>query len=211
MSKTLLLIILFIGCQSKGNSQDAIFKIAKHYYRSEPFEKEFSQFLHHLINDPLLSNKTIHKKTDSTLFFLEGTYLDHRPFFFRGEKSRVILAEKEQSVLIDSINYLQTIYVYQLIGYAPRGAEGVKDVEAEFEKFSRRYKNAFPRNQYREIKRDNERSGQVRDYAGEALNFFPLTIAWASSQSNQENIFAITIRFMVDNNRAHLPKAFYGF
>src|SRR5437762_6030635 len=82
----------FIFFCHQSSAQQIVYDIAKSYYRSNPFENEFSKFLNHLMNDPTLADKIIHKKTDSTLFFLKGVYSSHNPFFFKANKTEVILA-----------------------------------------------------------------------------------------------------------------------
>jgi|SRR5438477_5838345 len=56
------------------SKDDAIFQVARHYLRSNPYNIHFSAFLNHLINDPTLSNKTIQKRSDTSFFFFRGVY-----------------------------------------------------------------------------------------------------------------------------------------
>lgn len=208
MQKLLLALLLFVTLIS--NSQPVVFKIADTYYRSDPFEKPFNKFLEHLVNDPTLENKTIKKKTDSTLFFLEGTYKRHSPFFFRNIGTKIVLAEQEE-IVSDSLQLVQTTYVYQIIGYAPAGESGVEDVKAEFEKFCKKYRNKFGESNYKELTQGDTKSGEMRNYMIERMNFYPLTVAWATTSDKSNNIFAITLRFRMAENTAYLPIPFYGF
>ncbi len=185
-------------------AQQAIYNIAKSYYRSNPFENEFSKFLNHLVNDPTLADKVIHKKTDSTLFFLKGVYASHSPFFFKADKTEIILAEYEEAEN-DSSQYIHTVFVYQLISHATSGEEGIKNVKEEFEKLCRHYKKKFDGNNYKELKTNEKQAGEIRDYSSGYPGFFPLTIAWATSKEHNDNILALTIRFMVFENQAYLP------
>lgn len=209
MKKIYLLLLLLTSLTAYP--QSTYIKISENYYRSAPFNKEFSKFLNHLINDPTIVNKKILKRTDSTLFYLKGTYTTHNPFFFKSIRTGVILAEQEFVVQQDSANLLHTIYAYQLIGYAPPGVEGMKDVKDEFEKFCRHYKKGFWDNKSEEIKKDDGQHGEIRDYSFRYLSFFPLTVAWATSSDHTENIFALTLRFMVVNNIPYLPESPDGF
>ena len=54
----LLLLVLSI---STAHAQK-VYNIAQTYYRINPFNKEFSSFLIRLMDDPILTNKTINKK-----------------------------------------------------------------------------------------------------------------------------------------------------
>jgi hypothetical protein len=197
------LLLLMLSYHLAGHSQETFVKISESYFRSTPFHKEFSRFVSHLMNDPTLINKRILKKTDSTLFFLEGDYSSHNPFFFKSIRTSVILAEKELETG-DSLRPAQTIYIYQLIGYAPSGEDGIKEVKAEYEKFCRRYKKGFSESAYKELKEGDKQSGEMNNFSFNGLSFYPLTAAWATSKTHQDNLFAITIRFKVFNNTAYL-------
>jgi hypothetical protein len=209
MKRSLLLLFLLI--QLSVRAQETFLKISQTYFRSAPFGREFSKFLSHLMNDPTLTDKTINKKNDSTLFFFKGTYSSHNPFFFKALKTKIILAEK-QEVVNDSLNLIHTIYVYQLIGYAPPGEDGARDVKEEFEKFCRRYKKGFWRSYYEKLKaNENQSSGEISNFSFRNQTFYPLTAAWATSMDHNDNVFAITIRFQVYNNSPYLPTVPDGF
>jgi hypothetical protein len=117
------LFLLLICCAAYG--QSSVFKITKEYFRSDPFQKEFSSFLKHLLNDPSLTNKVIEKRTDTSLFYFQGTYTSHNPFFFKPERVEVILAES--MVELDSL-IIDTIYVYQLLAYHSDTMEGKQEL-----------------------------------------------------------------------------------
>ncbi|HEX7902501.1 MAG TPA: hypothetical protein VF487_01385 [Chitinophagaceae bacterium] len=209
MKKVYLLLLLLAALS--GYSQSNYKKISENYYRSVPFDREFSKFLNHLMNDPTIINKKVLKRTDSTLFYLKGSYTTHNPFFFKSIRTDVILAEREEIVEQDSIKFLHTVYAYQLIGYAPPGEEGMKEVKNEFEKFCRHYKKGYFDSKYHELNKDEKETGEVRDYSFKYLNFFPLTVAWATYSNHNNNLFTITIRFKVINNIAYLPESPDGF
>ena len=61
--------------------QKSIIQIAKNHFRSNPFDREFSQFLNHLMNDPTIGNKKILKRTDTSFFYFSGEYSDYNPLF----------------------------------------------------------------------------------------------------------------------------------
>ena len=183
-------------------------KIAHDYFRVSPFNKDFSTFVSRLMNDPSLLQSTILRKTDTSLFFLEGIYSTHKPFFFRPEKVKVILSERETEA--DSLNPAQPFFLYQLVGFAPNGNEGKTDVQDEYEKLVRQYKRDFDMNQPRELKDGDTLTGEIRDFYFENVSFPVITLAWSSNSKNG-NVLAITIRFLVYDNRAFLPIAAYRF
>ncbi|MEO7982735.1 MAG: hypothetical protein ABI688_01510 [Bacteroidota bacterium] len=185
-------------------SAQTLYKATQDYFRQNPFKTEFHQFINNLISDPALSEKEIKKKTDTTLFFLQGIYKSHSPFFFPVSRCKVVLAERQE--FIDTVtNHVYTYFVYQMIGYAPPGKEGLKDVKEEFERLNRRLKKGLEIIDPKELKRGDAPSGAINNYTYRNLLFYPLTIAWATTAENTENIIALTIRFFMAKNTAYLP------
>jgi hypothetical protein len=194
--------VLLLCCPSY--SQGTISKITQSYFRFSPFNREFSQFLNTLINDPALTEKNIKKKNDSTLFYMQGIYTAHSPFFFRSTRCKIILAERQE--FTDSLStQTYTYFVYQLIGYAPPGEEGQKDIKQEFERLSHRFKKGLDAKDQKELRRGSEQSGAIIDYALMKMPFYPLTIAWTTSPDHKENIIALAVRFFIVDNEAYLP------
>src|ERR1044072_1801981 len=72
-----------------------LLKIVKDYFRSDPYQNQFGFFLKHLMNDPILVNKTTHLKTDTSLFYFQGVYKNYSPFGFLADRTEIRLAEKE--------------------------------------------------------------------------------------------------------------------
>ena len=205
---TLLLTSTLYSQISDEKIMGAAGKIAHDYFRISPFNKDFSTFVSRLMNDPSVQQSTIRRKTDTTLFFLEGIYNTHKPFFFRPDKVKIILSERETEG--DSINPAQPFFLYQIVGYAPPGKEGKTDVQDEYEKLVRQYKRAFDMNHPRELKDGDTLSGEIRDFYFENVSFPVMTLAWSTNNING-NVLAITIRFFVFDNRAFLPIAAYRF
>lgn len=209
MNKLIAIVCLVLITKSM-TAQQSCLKVAQTYYRSDPFNKEFSSFLNHLLKDPTLQNITQHKKTDSTLYFFSAVYKTYSPFFFKATQTKVILAERE-FMIKDSVNYVLPYYTYQLIGYAPSGEEGKKEVEEEFDKFCRKYKKGFDSYASKQVGDSKSEVGEIREYSISSLSFPVLKAAWASSKNKQENIFAITLSFLVVENAASLPVTLYSF
>jgi hypothetical protein len=188
------------------HAQETINKITQSYFRCDPFSGEFSQFLNKLINDPALSDKKMDKKNDSTLFYLQGHYASHSPFFFPTIACKIILAERQEYADTSS-NNVYTYFIYQLIGYAKDGEEGRKDIEEEFEKLSRRFKKGFKASDQKELKTGTEKTGDIINYSVTNTPFYPLSIAWTSSTGKKNNMLVISVRFYMTDNYAYLPKS----
>lgn len=202
-------LFIFLSLCWQTICSQSIYKATEQYFRHDPFKTEFSQFLIKLINDPSLSQKEVVKTTDSTLFFLQGIYTTHSPFFFPTINCKVVLAERLEYP--DSLSTSPArFFIYQLIGYAPSGEDGRKDVKKEFEKLNNRLKKGLQLAAEKDLTHSSGKSGMITNYTYGGMIFSPLTIAWTSSADKKENMVVLTIRFFMANNRAYLPESFNG-
>jgi hypothetical protein len=203
--KTLQIFLLLVAlsfrsyCQSENDGtlraghapgNDYLLKIVKSYFRSDPYRNEFGPFLKHMLNDPILVNKTMQKKTDSSLFSFKGKYKDYNPFSFQADSTEIRLVEKEY--LIDDSSALKdTLFVYQLLGYS-NGKNGLEAVKDEFSKFNRHYGKHFIV-ESSDVKNGTELVGARADYFVPDAGPSPLTVGWAKLDDIQ-NAFVITLR-----------------
>ncbi len=178
-----------------------LLKIAKDYFRSDPYIVHFSSFLNHLMNDRTLTNKMTIKRTDTSLFFFKGDYTTHNPFDFKAKRTEIRLAEQEID-LQDSIHTKDTILLYQLIGYAS-DADGVDAVKKEFSKFERKYGKKLQKEDT-PLSSGNGATGLVRNYFFPFDRYSPLVVSWAKLNTSQI-VFTITFRIKVIENIASLP------
>lgn len=196
-----LLLIIF-----PSHSQSAVYKIAHSYFRSDPFQSEFSTFLNHLLSDPTLTDKILEKKTDSSLFYFQGTYATHNPFFFKPTKVKVILTETP--IPLDSLR-ADTVYTYQLLAYDKDSKEGVQELKKEFEKIYRRYKSGFTRDVYITSPAGSKLKGEGYNFFDEFHAVSPFAITRFDADENKEICLVLTIRMKSDDNKAVLPVPLY--
>jgi hypothetical protein len=205
-----ILISIAIGAACYAQDDDAgipeydaklLVKIARDYFRSDPYIVHFSSFLNHLMNDPTLVNKTTVKRTDTTLFFFKGDYTTHNPFAFKAKRTEIRLAE-QQINLDDSIHTKDTILLYQLVGYTD-GPDAIDEVKKEFSKFERRYGKKL-QNEDTPLNSENGVTGLVRNYFFPFDRYSPLVVSWAKL-SDLQTVFTITFRIKVIENVASLP------
>jgi hypothetical protein len=206
MRKFYLAVFTVLISYHSSCGQETISKIIKRYFRSDPFKTEFSSFLSHLMNDPTLINKLTEKRTDSTLFYFEGTYTTHNPFFFKPKRVDVILTQTV--VALDSLP-ADTIYSYQLLAWGNDTKEGTEELKKEFEKIYRQYKNSFSKSQHIE-------NPAASKWKGATYNFFdlfhavsPFALSWFEPGENKEVCLILTIRMDSYMNMAILPVPFY--
>jgi hypothetical protein len=180
-----------------------IYKIARTYFRSNPFNVHFSTFLNHLMHDPTLSNKTLNKRTDTSLFFFSGEYKGHNPYGFKADKVDIRLAEREVN-MEDSVSTMDTLLFYQLVGYS-YGTGASEAVKKEYSKFDRKFGQHF----YGEdsvLKEGNEPVGMVKNYFLISESYLsPLSISWGKLD-DLHSVFTIMFRIKLTQNIATLPQ-----
>jgi hypothetical protein len=203
-SGLLLFSVLLLSCSSY--SQETLSKITKNYFRSDPFNNEFGSFVTQLVNDPALTNKTIRKRTDSTLFYFHGTYTAHNPFFFKPKRVEVVLTEIV--VALDSLS-LDTVYSYQLVAYNNDTEKEVQELKKEFEKIYRRYKSGFIKNSFIENSKDKKLPGATYSFLDPRCGIAPFALSWFGPNENKEIYLILTIRMETYDNMAILPIPFY--
>jgi hypothetical protein len=208
MRKHCLVILPVLLTFAFTYSQSPVYKITQQYFRSDPFQSEFSSFLNHLLNDPTLINKITEKKTDSSLFFFQGTYTNHSPFFFKAKKTDVILME--MPVELDSLR-TDTIVTYQLIAFNDDTKEGTQEIKKEFEKIYRRYKGAFNKNSYTENPPGSKSPGATYNFYDPFHAVAPFAVTWYGPSDKKEMSLILTVRMSVKRNIAILPVPFYTF
>ena len=188
----------------ENQNRESLHQMTSLYFRVNPYDREFSQFLNQLINDPAISTKTFNKRTDSTFFYFKGEYKNFSPFFFKAIRTEIILAETE-IVLDDSTGKTDTIMAYQLLGYTDGSNQGKEDVKQEFIKFKKRIKKKFWSIDPTEFKNGTETTGQIQNFFLPPYSVSPLTAAWGKLTTSNECIFVITLRMKVKQNIAILP------
>jgi hypothetical protein len=205
MRKLYIFILTLVVTGAHG--QSVVKKITHDYFRSDPFETSFSSFLTHLLNDPGLTDKTMKKKTDSSLFYFSGTYSEFNPFFFKPKKTKVVLTELPIKI---SASKMDTVYQYQLFAYADESKNTSKDLKKEFDKIFKRYKGSF----YKTSLTENPDSAKINSAT---YNFFepmyslaPFALTWAGPDASKEICLILTIRMNTKDNKAVLPVPFYA-
>jgi len=182
-------------------------KVAKAYFRSNPYQVHFSTFLNHLMHDPTLSHTTIEKRTDTSLFSLQGQYGSHNPYGFKADKVEIRLVEETVN-LEDSVSKPDTLLFYQLLGYS-YGDKSVATVKQEFERFDRKYGHYFIESEVSELKPTGEAIGLVVNYFTKLASFSPLAMGWIKLGEHQA-VFTVTFRMKVVDNLATLPLSSHG-
>jgi len=197
-----ILFPLFILIVCTGYSQNPIQSTLKNYFRTHPFDMKFSSFIASLQKDPWFTLETYERRTDTSFFFITGTYKNFNPLRFVPKELRLIVAE-EEIVHTDSLKTLDTIMNLQLLAISDSGEINSKLVEKEFKRFHNSQADRFSSNTSNSYKeKDGTLTVKVYNYFVSPFSIAPVTIAWGILPESTQYAFTITIRFKVKENTA---------
>ena len=182
-------------------SQSPLQTVAKTYFRNHPFDSKFSTFILNMQKDPWLTISEFHRRTDSSFFYLSGTYKNFNPLRYIPSALKVILAE-EEIIYSDSLQTHDTIMNLQLIGVIDTNAASGKLVEKEFKRFHQSQSRRFSDHIYKPLGGKGPISGEIYNYFISPLTVAPVTVAWGLMPDTKQYTFTITIRFKVMGNQA---------
>jgi hypothetical protein len=203
MNKLQILLLLFLFGSTNLVAQDGVHKVSKNYFRSDPFNSDFASFVKHILNDPTIKDKEFYQRSDTGWFYLHGFYSTHNPFFFKPTQVEVVLAETELK-LGDTLNFKDTILLYQIVAYAEPTASGWKDAKREFEKIHKQIHKGFSSNNYQEQKTGGEVTAAWYNYFIPTHGVAPVTLMWGKTGKKDETVINITIRMKPSYNHAVL-------
>jgi len=199
MRKVFTLLLIIIAFESY--SQSPLQSVAKSYFRVHPFDSKFSTFILNLQRDSWFKIEELDRRTDSTFFFLKGTYQNFNPFRFQPKKLTLIVAE-EEILYSDSLKTHDTIMNLQLIGMIDSTLAIEKTVQKEFKRFHQSFSNRFDDFRSKTLKSLEKVTGEIYSYFVSPFTISPLTIAWGVLPDADQYSFSITIRFKVTENQA---------
>lgn len=197
-----ILLPLFLLIVSTGNSQYPAESLIRTYFRTHPFEMRFSTFIASLQQDPWFTIETYSRRTDTSFFYLKGTYKNFNPFRYAPQELRLVLAE-EEIIHTDSLKTLDTIMNLQLLGIIDSGRLNSKLVEKEFNRFHKNQVDRFSSYTHDAYeKKDGSITAEINNYFVFPYTIAPITIAWGMLPENNKCAFTITIRFKIKENNA---------
>jgi hypothetical protein len=197
-----ILLPFFILIVSTSYSQHPLQSILKTYFRTHPFDMRFSSFIASLQQDPWFSIESYSRRTDTSFFYITGTYKNFNPFHYPPKELILILAE-EEIIYTDSLKTHDTIMNLQLLGITDSGAVNSKLVEKEFKRFHKNQADRFSSNTSNSFKeKDGSLTVKTYNYFVSPFSIAPITIAWGILPDTNQYAFTITIRFKVKENMA---------
>jgi len=197
-----ILFSFFILIASTSYSQNPLQSLLKTYFRTHPFDMKFSSFIASLQQDPWFTVETYSRRTDSSFFYLTGTYKNFNPFHYPPKELRLVLAE-EEIIHTDSLKTHDTIMNLQLLGIVDNSGVNSKLVEKEFTRFHKNQVNRFSSYTHDSYeKKDGSITAEINNYFVSPYSIAPVTLAWGILPDTNQYAFTITIRFKVKENIA---------
>ncbi|HEY1115052.1 MAG TPA: hypothetical protein VGE66_15890 [Chitinophagaceae bacterium] len=214
--KGLLLMISFLwldtppaGAQniaryvSNARSINALGDLAAPYFKTHPYNKSFSVFLQDVLNDPDLQKKVVNRRTDSTFFFVSGTYQRYNPFVYRPTSVRLAIAESEFTDS-DTSCYRDTVVYCQLLVTADSTEKARQFVQKEYSRLLRKASRFFTHKSYTMSRANRVAEGEVTDSFISPFAVSPLTIGWGREAATRAYIFSVTLLLKVNGNWAEM-------
>jgi len=210
MNKLYFGLSLFLLLSIRSAAQEeGLYQFTHNYFRSDPFQSEFSRFMEHLMKDPGITEKKIRLRTDTSLFYFYGAYTNYNPFFFKPKRVEVLLEEMPFQYT-DSLPAEDTILVYQLIAYGENNEKGLKEIKKEFEKIHSKYKRRFFDSNYKEFTQNTAVTGGMHNYFVPLHGLSPLSIVWGKLDDSDTPVLNIILRIKTDENQTVLPAPLYN-
>ncbi|TAL40577.1 MAG: hypothetical protein EPN92_14430 [Chitinophagaceae bacterium] len=192
-----------VGISIRADASKALMKVTKDYFRSQPLSQRFSSFITSLQKDPWFTIETYERRTDSTFFYLNGTYKNFNPFHYDVKEIRLIIAE-EEFIHIDSLHTKDTIINLQLMGITDTTAKIAGQVQKEFKRFDKNYRKDFGRAVYDYSSQGGITTAEMYNYFFPSLAICHVTSAWGQLPGTYQYTFTLTIRFKLIENEANL-------
>lgn len=170
-------------------------KVLKTYFPVNPYKYSFSIFYKKLNEDPAITNKSIQKRTDSTLFSFRGDLSNYKIGDFLFTDAEIKL--EEMPVKVPGYNIMDTIILYQLNCYCRGGSIGVEVAKNAFRYFDDNF--PMPSAHVKTKLEGGRLTGLVRDYYYPGLLILPVSAGWMELYDGK-SAFQITIRMKLHQN-----------
>ncbi|OJU25570.1 MAG: hypothetical protein BGN92_11035 [Sphingobacteriales bacterium 41-5] len=183
-------------------SQSRFGSVVEKYYRVNPFEGSFPAFVKSLSSDPELLDKTLIPKSDSSNYFLKGTYEVFNPFSINAEKVEMLFAEHQQEIQEQNVSTLYTVYTYQILAYFDDTDLNRKMVLKDY--------NAIKKNLKKEMAVEigslkgfkNVEDGEISNYYFSNSFISPLTLSWQTLSQSKKLALTMITKLAVNRNYA---------
>ena len=198
MKKTIITLLIFLPFLL--NAQPVFQPVLKSYFRTHPFDGTFSAFIKSLQQDPWFKIEEYSRRTDTSFFFLTGTYKNFNPFHYPAKEVRLIVAEQLLEHT-DSLKTLDTIINIQLLGIADATENSRTEVVKEYTRFQKKYASLFWKSSYQKGDYEGRLATEINHFFIYPYSISPISVVWGHMET-KEYAFIITIRCKVKQNIA---------
>lgn len=188
---------------SNARSINVLQDLAAPYFKTHPYNKSFSVFLQDVLNDPDLQDKVVSRRTDSSFFFLSGTYQRYNPFVYRPTSVKLVIAESEFTDS-DTSHYRDTVVYCQLIVKADSTEKARQLVTKEYSRLLRKASRSFTHKSYTISQVNRVTEGEVTNSFISPFAVSPLTIGWGREAATRTYTFSVTLLLKVNGNWAEM-------
>lgn len=196
--RLLVVTCLLYPCICSGQQRYYIYGVFENYFPYDPFENTFSELFKKMNADPYLLNKSLHKRTDTSLFSFSGNYTNYDRGILNKANVDIKLNEIEIPVA-DSIDKKDTFFQYQVIYRYDNSDAGPGYVKKIFTRFGEEYHGLVTDKTDYDIKENNIVIGLTRNYFMQFSPVSPMTAGWVKI-NDKESIFTIMVRFKLIQN-----------
>lgn len=200
MKYALYIPILLIFC-TRVTAQDNFLKAVKNYYRVDPFAGSFSAFVKALTTDTALHNKVILKQTDSTGFYVKGSYDIFNPYSINANKVEMIFYENETQKYNGKI---VKYYVYQLLTYFPDTEVNRNIIKKDYARLVKMIRSDFHIVEKKSLKGYQQvEDGEISSLTYNQNIIKPAIVSWQTLSNSKQLVLAFIINIRQIDNRSH--------
>lgn len=200
--KRMIISLLLLTSSLAYSQQTPLKNMLKTYFRIHPFDMKFTTFILNLQKDPWFTIKEFDRRTDTTFFYLSGSYKNFNPFRYAPTEIKLIVAE-QQIIHVDSLHTVDTVIALQLIALSDTTSENKNAAVKEFRRFHNNQEERFYNINHSNYKKGPIIIGEIENYFIYPLSIAPVTVAWGLLPETNQCAFTITIRFKLKENLAN--------
>lgn len=208
--KEIILLVLAFNVHACASSQEQFVKLVKEFYRVNPLEGKFSTFIYTLSEDPDLQDKQLIRKTDTSNFFLRGTYKIFNPFGTNANKVEMVFTEQQVEEVVKNIQSLQTVYTYQMLAYFDDTEANRKLIVKDYNQLKRRLRGEMKSRITNLNGLQQVEAGEIADYYYADSYVYPITLSWQTLSKSKKLALTLITKFEVMQNRAVSAGGFTG-
>src|SRR5690606_8171744 len=197
--RNILLLVVLLFSFSNAFTQPTLDKVVGKYFRVNLIDRPFNVFLSQVINDTALTITKLEKRTDTSLFYLQGNYNSFSPFTFKTQVVQLIISDfiVTDDSTKENIDTLINCRI-SATTLPAAGKEQQEQVRNEYRVINRKNKRSIIFSDERTVSSTDNKSveGQVSYFYATSVMYIPfLTVSWGQVLGKEN--FAFTMQLIV--------------